>query len=487
MDNVRDMERRVKAELRWAPTLAEARTDLRERLSLSYREVCGEKEWPFLRKTIPFWMMPDLALANGLLTRLGDRCFGVTRANLIAAGFNIDTTSGASSILQLLAGAEFGLADETKRALGNGNWQESPFTIEYATVGDPVAFTLDPRCVVPALVGNEGSFAIRKMRYALPSDCANLLEMRNVTDRTKLVPVTAAQFAALDDRAGSTVTHFGPDDGQFTRFPPVLYPDTGVAEVGRNDLMYQRSNEPIRLDPPFTAVAAAGGSLPAATYRLFVSWWYAGRLGPPSREVSVTTTGGNATITVAALPRQEGATVLDTGRRLSLWMAAPEGPFYLVAFGIDPTNAGATFSVQQLPSNSASTTERAWRRRRWDEEYPGAYAYIRPWPRPAATTQFAIEYLQRPRLLIEEVDAPIEAAKGIDDVIVWRTVMRMAGSANSKTTFETAKAQHDVAYRALCRSQGQEERYRPQKGQIDAPSADGLGPFPDLTFNYDGP
>ena len=460
--NVKEMTERVEAELRWAPNIQVHRTNVKDVLTDCYRELAEAYAWPWMRRTHPLWVFPDLTIANADLTRVSARSFEVATGALETAGLYAAEDAGVSGEWKrYLAGAVLDLADATLRDQGDGNWPIAPFEIENAedsaTGGQDTILFLDPRASITSLTGNEGSFVIKFPRVQLPVDCANVVEIR-ASDKRLVPPVSYRDGLALAERSGSSPSLWWADTGLDLRTAEWRFPIgklTPAAPVARSVSAYGLRNDAIFDDPPLT-VQGAAGNLPSKTYEVFLAWWWAGRLSPASRKVRTRVTTGGIEIT-SALPAMPDTSY---GRRLTVWFGPEGGPYYLHAMLTTATTTTVA-DITDLPAQQLYQTVR------WDEAHPGGdYKYIRLYPRPATVERFEVTYIPILRPLRDETDEP-EFDSSFHDVLVWQATERLAAQSNATKRASTARTIANDRYRALRRRYGMHEAARTVRRGFD--------------------
>jgi hypothetical protein len=472
---LKEMVQGVRDELRLASTTLPAEREIRKLLSLEYQALAGEQAWSWLTKTTTIWMIPDLTIANGGLTRVNDRSFTVSQATIRAAVGTQDSLLGVDEFdfhRMLLTGAEFDLADTTLRSSGSGVWGRAPFEVEYVknSVGTVEQFWLDPRCRITALTGNEGSFIFRWPRYIMPADCARILRVQNFDDRSRLLALNEEQGGALVPTTGARPTHFWMDAaGLQPRRVPRDYPALGLDETdpaANDDAFGRRVRAPH--DQLWTVANTAGTAtateFPNGTYEIGIAWWYGNRWSPLSVKPLVIDQAlgyGNIVPTVLPSMMSAGAASSQYGRRLGVFASYNGGPFYLITQGGAADYTGVS-AITQNPL--ALHNPGAWKRH--DEMYvQGGYQYVRIWPRPTSLLRYEVTYHGRPRELIAPGDEP--ELPQHHDVIVLRAALRMLSRNDQPDAFRRVSALADVAYKRLCKRYAVEPHLRPQKGRVD--------------------
>lgn len=468
--NLEEISGRIANELDFEPDLVRYKREVYARVDSTYGGLVIERRWPWLVRQASLLVLPDVVVPNLELIHVPAtvRTFGLAASTLADTFSELD----ASAWMQLqsaMVGGELDLYDRSLRNKGAGNWPMAPFVIEGIApdIAGPI-FQLDPRCNVSSLTKDEGSFVLRFPRLLLPSDVDQVLTVFDEHEEP-LEALTADQAVERWIRnrpenappAGRPVA-YGSDEGFGLRFPPTVSPATHTATSGRANLspdLYQRANLPVREDPPFAATVAAGGNLLSGTrYRIAVCWWYAGRFGPLSKVLEVTTTVANKKIELAALPVLDSN---DYGRKLAVFVAeGVSGPFLLEGFQLIPTTA--TRTISERPDGLVD----GFRSVRYDEVYPGGpYQYIRLWPRTDVLREIRVRYNARPRRLLSANDEP-EFRPTFHEYLVWATLADIAGKHGSAAAHQrwTVKAQRWLD--KLSAHYQPEPRESFQKGQV---------------------
>lgn len=428
--NVDEIATRVGEQLDFEPDLVRYKREVRNRIDAVYSGLCVHSRWPWLQRQAVLLALPDVTIPNGSLAVATSRSFSVTAAALIAAGLYPAEDAGAFRELQgAMVGGELDLVDRSLRALGNGNWEEAPFIIDRITPSATTAqFFADPRCSMTAITGTEGSFSLRFPRQLLPADVD---ELTAVLDEEE-TPLRALSTEEAIDRfvrrrpvneptAGRPIA-YTPDDSAEIRLPSMVSPAMSELDTnqGARDF-YSRSNLPIREDPPFVATPVNTGSnalLANTRYRFCICWWYAGRFGPPSKVVEITTTGTMKAVTLSDLPVLSS---IQYGRNIAVFVAEGDsGPFILEGFQLVQTTATRDITTRPDALNEP------WRSVRLDEVYPGGpYQYLRLWPRTNVLREMRVKYHARPRRLLSVNDEP-EFKMPFHEYLVWATCMDIA-------------------------------------------------------------
>lgn len=460
----------VETELQYAPELLAWRKDVRNVVNRVYKSLARERKWPWLFRQKPLYGFPDLLVPEGATgiafsAGAGPRHFTILRSKLRdLLGFNATSAQLLTEELQQhLTGAELDVASGN-RYLGQGNWEKAPFVIERNLIVDPASgtaqleFWLDPRANITATDGTIGTFSLRFPRIRLPADCDQLL--------------------ALSDDQGNPLTALTPDQARAylrsttitAQYPSFLLEDGGFQPSGPDHLVPVNNFGGVRFDAhqalfarenwsfrnPFAVVAsvAVGTMAIGTTTRVFLSWYYGGRFGPPSATVEFVTTAqrGIRLTGLPLLPNTTGST--EYGRQIAVFMAEDEGAFFLRGIIDDPT----TTTFELLTSNTdVATMGEGLRFARWDEVYPnGPYQYIRLMPRPSKLTRFSLDYYGRPRELIEDTDAP-EFEEAYHPLLVWLAAIEIC------TRFGQGKVLPMWAAEAARLRAGLDTRYFPQK------------------------
>lgn len=428
--NLGQILKRVERELQYEPDLLAHREDFREVINEVYQVLARERSWPWLWRREPLWVLPDIELpfSEGVggvgvdLVSGQPRRFEVDKQALCAV-LGIDGGAWTAELQSKLLGAEFDLQDSTLRSEGDGTWERAPFVIEGSTVVPPdspsdMTVTLDPRCQIDSLNGSEGEgVVIRPRRIRLP---VALDELDSVLD-DQGIPLGMAS-----PRTERRLLDPNRQPGQ----PVAVLEDGGhIAGEGVNgfetEFAREIENWPVResfgLEDPDPMDS---GTIPSGTrVRVFLSWQYAGRLGPPSaiEEFEVGDIGSVLVTGIPVLPQTTGQ--IEYGRRITVWMAEEEGAFFYRGQHTDPTDD--TFLIDT--TNQEQNTAYRWTRLpRWDEQYPGGtYKYIRLYPHPDQLKQLTVQFWARARQLVEDTDSP-EFHEGYHDLIVWLACQQLA-------------------------------------------------------------
>jgi hypothetical protein len=483
----------VMDELRYASTVLAQEKEIKRAISLAYQELAEERAWSWLNKTTTLWMIPDLTVANGDLTRLNDRSFAVTQGVIRAAIGTEDALLGIDEFdfhRMSLTGAEFDLADLTKRSLGSGVWGRAPFEVEYVRgtgVGTQEQFWLDPRCRIAAITGNEGSFSFRFPRYRLPADCSRVERIHHWADRVPLTALDEESGAMLRPTTGSRPTHFWMDTvGLQPRRVPNDYPILALDEqdnAAMNDDAFGRRNRAPA--DHLWSVSSPNGivdttKFPNGQYEIGIAWWYGNRWSPMSvKSLEVDHSEGYGNIETAMLPTMMtgGVASEQYGRRLATFASYEGGPFYLIAQNGTAAFTGGAITQNPLVLHNPGT----WRRH--DEMYPPeGYQYVRVWPRPEVLTRFEVKYIARPRNLLGDGDVPELPTN--HDVIVYRAALRLMNRNDQGDAFVRTLRLERQAYARMCRRYGVEPHLRSTRGMIDDPA--GLSSWPTPNLNYNG-
>jgi hypothetical protein len=398
--NVRQIMSLVEEELRHSPNLGEWRNALRSKINSVNREFCGstEHKWPWMVRRQELIVYPDLELAlgagGGVFKKAGwgDRTFDIPIGLLRGAMY--ETTSSdmwREHQTALGYGAEVELADRTldppASAIDHGNWVYAPFAIELviptsgiAPAAANVTIQLDPRANITDLTGDEGNLAIRFRRRLLPADCSSLIAVRDENGRV-LRPLTPAQMAMSEtDRNRVGTPSYVLEDGGMERIAITAYPGVHVDLANNhpisNPFLWQQETWPVR--EVITVLSST-------RHRVFLSWFWGGRYGPPSRVAEYTSGVGENTIRISGfrLPPTSGANH-EYGRRLSVWMAealagssTEFGSYMLKGF------ITATATTYDILTSNANPADSRLRLPRWDEQYFDSLPkYIRIYPRP---------------------------------------------------------------------------------------------------------
>ncbi len=431
--NLGQMLRRVETELQYEPDLLAHRQDFREVINEVYQALARERSWPWLWRQEPLWVLPDIEFpfadteVGGITVTPVDLVTGQPRRfeidkQYVCSVLGIDTGAWTIELQSRLLAAEFDLIEPLKRSEGDGTWERAPFVVEAIGAVAPDSsndgtVTLDPRCDIDSLNGSEGEgVVIRPRRIRLPAglDELDALLDANGVPLAFASPRTARNLLDPNRPAGS---------------PMVALEDGGmIAGEGVNQFETEFAREienwPVRERFTLTDGDPSSGDLtPGVTVRVFLSWSYAGRLGPPSEivELVVPDSGVVKVTGIPVLPETTG--VVEYGRHISVWMAEGEGAFFYQ--GLHTTPATATFEID-TPNSAATTVYRWTRRPRWDEQYTGStYKYVRLYPHPSALTQLTCQFWARARQLIEDTDSP-EFHEAYHDLIVWLACKQLA-------------------------------------------------------------
>lgn len=463
--NLGEIRAAVEIELQYAPELLAWRNDIRAVVNRVYQNLSRERKWPWLYRTEGFWALPDLTFPAGVFTLSSNpRTLLLDRLQLqLVLGLTNATKGSLTEYIQLqLEGAELDIASGI-RTVGDGNWERAPFVIERTNLlgpDSPVAgvfqIALDPRCSILSINGTEGPMKISFPRMRLPRDCDSLETIRDDQGQP-LVPLSPELARLyLRDRtiAAQNPSYILEDGGHEATMPRALIPvnTSGGVRFDASDFLAQRENWPVR--QAFTLGAGAAGTIASGTaVRVFLSWNYAGRWGPPSPVGSLTVGGaGSVRVTgIPLLPQTSG--LFEYGRRIGVFMAEGEGAFFFRGFQQSATLN--TFDV--LTSNDDVTAmDEGLRFARWDELYPGGpYQYVRLTPHPVGMKRYTVEYLGRPRQLVEDTDSP-EFAEPFHNLVVWLACIEMCTRFGGGKVLPLFAANADRIQRQL------ETRYMPQ-------------------------
>lgn len=479
--NFLEIRTAVENELQHRPTVLAHREDARVVVNRVYKAFLGEKKWPFLLRREPIYSFPDLTIPNASLTLAAGWNGGsggrtVEVPSLFGNIFPAVDEQQYQQFERFLSGAELTLADMTLRGAGgsSNNWELAPFTIEMVVPMNLVdgvhRLQLDPRARFSALSVNSGDYLLKFPRVLLPATCRSVVALRDDQGRPLRAVMPGEQRGAiLEERHSSgTPRWFLEDGGAELRLPPWLHINhpTSAADNPRSPFAYERETWPMR--ETVSAVFATGG---AGTYasgsrvRAFCCWYWAGRFGPPSNIVDITATAPASHVNVTGYPTlpSVSGTNVEFGRRVAIFLADGEGAFFLRAFVNNPASTTFTFNTDNLNNGTANMP--GLRFPRWDELYPGGpYQYLRIWPRPSAIHRFELEYLARPRELIEDTDSP--EFDGDHDVIVWLTVAELLASPRYNADPRPALAMADKYARPLIARNFPQDRYDLTRGQI---------------------
>lgn len=473
----------VGQQLEYEPDLLVHRTDIRHRVNRVYQRFARSQPWPWLQRRANLWTFPDFETDGFDIPPggTGVRTLAIDEADLTGTMYPAEDLGAFDYVQSQLEGAEIELADPSLRDQGNGNWELAPFVIERVVpeVSGAVLVYLDPRANIDTFPGTEGSIAVRFPRYRLPVDLDRLIAIRDPDGDPLTALPPALERRLVNNLVVPSVPGFLLEDrGHEPRFGPLVRPGVsiGVTPVNpdQNLDIFQRENQPIR--QTIAAAAAAGGSLTAdTTYQVFASWWYSGRFGPPSNTVEVTTTSVNKSINVSNLPVMPS---LDYGRVVALFIREGEGAFYLADFQLICTTA--TKSITQMP-----TGQEAVRPVRWGEVYPGNYQYVRLFPRPTVMSKYVVEYIAKPRQLIEDTDQP-EFDQAYHELLVYMTAADFASKVGGDMQRNMLSEVNRLSKQLNAGTVPQMRYAGHQKGMIGSASGT-LQPFigPDIDWNPD--
>jgi hypothetical protein len=222
------------------------------------------------------------------------------------------------------------------------------------------------------------------------------------------------------------------------------------------------------------AILLGATSVRASTkHRVFLSWFWSGRFGPPSNVMEVTTTDAGSILRVSGIkPLPTSGANIEYGRRLSVWMAEGEaGAFCLKGFVTD-----SAASSYDIVTNNDNPNNSQLRLPRWDEHYyDGLPKYIRIYPRPSAFARYTIEYRAFPRELIEDSDAP--EIDGPHEILAWLAAAELI----EQTGRDASRARAQVARfeRMMLGKANKAEHYPIRFGQV---AGDVAGPFDGASF-----
>lgn len=477
MPNVEELRERLGDQLQYAPDLKAYRKDARRILSDANEAIQLAHVWPWRRKKRALWVFPDVSIANANWSIAAGRAFSINAATVLSGKmYAAEDAAVGARFQEQLTQAELDLEDRSKRALGTGNWQDAPFAVVDATTGTG-ALTLYPdhRAGITAKTGAEGNLVLRWRRYLMPAECSEVLGIVD-DDNRPLTAVTAANVRRLAvdrDATGQRPTHFFTDGGFDTRHQAQPSFENNGWD-GRSEQQYETENEPIRSDPPFVATAtntAPNGLLASTEYRVIVCWYYGGRYGPPSKVVTVSTTSANKAIALTGLP----APPANYGRQLAFFLAEGEGAFYLTGYKDSATYDIASRVIDQTAD---------YRTVRWDDVNPdGPYTYVRPWPRSDTYRRLEVEYVARPRQLLEDTDVP-QLPKEFHLAVLHQAILLMGTRHEGESLKATHAALLNEVMGRLTARHAPQLRYVPQKGMIDL----GGREFPRLTsVTWKGP
>lgn len=492
--NLRRLMEIVQDQLSHRPDTAEWRRKLVEKLDAVNRRFCGDPEydWPWMRRiaTLPMYPDIDMPLGVGGMTRKigwGARTFDIPLSRLDGVMY---PESEASLWLEhhqaFEQGGEVLLADRSLDPVPGlteyGNWAYAPFAIEYAIPTSGIApspanvtIQLDPRAYVPALSGAEGNVRIRWPRRLLPADCASVIAVRDASGR-RLRPMDQAQLSLSEadrDRIGEPV-YMLEDYGVDLRALPRAHPSSAMAATPHHThspYSWERENWSVEETPSIALFTDGGSTVKTNTaHYVIVSWYYAGKYGPPSRPLYIkTTTTNGIRLSNLKMPPASGAQ-FEYGRRLSVWMREGElGPYVLKGFVTDPS--AVTYDI--ITNNGAPSDQRL-RMPRWDEHYyDDMPKYIRIYPRPGSFQRYEVEYRAHPRALLSDVDVP--EIDGPQSIIAYLAASELAASMGGDPGPSLSLAAQDL--RKLLARAGLADRTERRLGQVGVPSSmDGFDP-----------
>lgn len=398
----------VERELRYSPSTVGWKEDRNTVIDRVYQTLLNSRDWPFLVRREPVVAFPDVAITP---TRTGNRSFTCTVVDLVAAGLYENEGTNDIILQAFMTGGEVHVGAEAALGSTTNNWSSAPFVIEHVEVSTTVPeFWLEPRASLTTAFAGDEELTIRFPRIKLPSDCAQVQALWDDDGRPIqfLNGAQAQDLLRTTEPAASTPRYALEDAGFEYRLPFV--PFGSQDRVDR----YHQSNMVVR-EPAFTCTAGSGGSLPAGNWEVAIAWAYAGRIGPLTEAVEVTT-AASGKITVANLPVFGSD---EFGRRLRVFLrnADTRGAWYLEATRTDQT-------VTSLEITSRAGASAPWQQMRYDDE-AGPYTYLRLWPRPERFRRMVVEYLHRPRALAEPSDTPI-LPEATHPVLVWLACQELA-------------------------------------------------------------
>lgn len=484
MRKLSDLEARVKLELKGVPNIAKNRANIRDAINETYRKVCAEHPWPWLIQSRPWTQLPDTAIAvlqddgetmNVSLNGIREL---VTVVSVFGDAWDMDLTGAANAaepvadLLSNLLGATVELEDPTLATSGDGNWHLAPFEVWTSQVNlyvdsGTVQLGLDPRAMIQAMTGAEGSVVVRFPRHLLPADIEQVLEVWDVEQDPprRLMPWTQDQARRVDLNETGDPVYFWFDEPMRPKYPHRGVSATAFAAVRRDRnagwLYGSQMDPPVQYNgEPITVATGTSGSLAAGEYTVFFTWMAAGRIGPPSDPVTLTLAGANDQIVVSNVPNQDPGSpkvphMDQYAYALLTWVSKDDGPFYLhqdvpsdVADVLEKVLADDPLVDPNPDGQFTIDSHVLWSRPhsavRWDEANNGPiHRYLSVWPRPTRVRRMEYRAIIRPRDLLAPTDVPL-LPSGFEDLLVWGAVAQIASVQNGD---DGTKGRAEAAYR----------------------------------------
>lgn len=510
VDNLGDVMVQVEDVLSYYPDSADWRKKLRSTINRVYQEICGEEDWDFLYKDVPFWLMPDLELDNDQAITAdglgGTTTREVTVSSIVLPGFlgQFGTANFTVQITSIMEGATFDVIDyETAVTDTVSEWFFGPFVIEEAQPAGTKDFiiTLDPMAKLDLFQSGNGDYTgqyrIRWDHYRLPPDCHEVISLYEPENARILEPWGANEMrrANLKEQKGTPSIYYR-TNGHVQRRAQSSH--SGLNPLGSwpgqqfpGELTGRMNENPGEV-PVGVSANVTGGELDVGSkYRVFYSWYFAGRYSAPSPVLEVTIGAGHNGITLTEMPTPAIYASTDPdkiGRKLTVWVSRPEGAFYLSNI-IDPTDPPTTTDdvKADYPKGVASVGSPAYPVMsptilRWDDVYQGPYQYISVYPRPTVPTRHHLSYKKIPRPLIEDADAP-EMDRPFRSILVHAAIVELAPAAKGDSLKQTHAQLYEKVLKAMRRKHLTGVRRSVQKGRIDRHRGRVRYPTPD----YKGP
>lgn len=476
--NLRQIVAAVENELQYAVETERHREDFRARVNDVYKALCRSRRWPWLYRKAALWVLPDLAIDHTLVNQPfpveGPRAFEISRSGLYLA-MGLTQNELTAHMLGQFANGQLDIADRTQ---GDGNWEKAPFVIESFQVVPPDAsivgfptlrFVLDPRAEIDSIDDTEGEWLFSFPRVQLPVEL-DALECIRDEDGNVLRSVTPQEerLYLTQQLAGGTPYYVLEDYGfdMTGGFQLAAQNVHGGAAFEHTPFAYQTENWPLEETIALATLDPTTGNVAVGTVmRVFASWYYSNRFGPPSNiaEFTVDDFQGVKVTGLPVLP-DTGSGTFEYGRRVAIFAAEGEGAFYFRGFV--PTATATTFNITE-PQTSSTAYDIGLRLPRWDELYPGQYQYIRVNPRADTVQRLTCEYWKRPRELIQDTDVP-EFHEAFHRLLVWMTVEELVGGRyGGDPAFRRLQVLREKEERALVtRYFPKEQNQERQKGMI---------------------
>lgn len=470
----------VETELQYAPDLAKHRADFRNVINRVYQDLGRERDWPWLYRRAPLWVLPTFEVATGgggvtLTIGGGPRSFSLPR-NLFRSALGFTSNQQLTAHLQsLLAGGQVDIASGD-RTVGDGNWEKAPFVIERVQFVSPdsgattIGFDLDPRCSISSFLGTEGNLEFSFPRHRLPNDLDELIAIRDDqgNEMRALLPQQEREYLVRDVEGQSPA--YVLEDGGFVPNEGFILGQSGShggAVFEHTPFNNQTENWPVRETFTVGASVAVGTMAVGTKVRLMLSWYYSGRFGPPSEVVEFTVTDQRG-VRITGIPLLPQTTAThEYGRRVAVFMAEGEGAYFFR--GLHTSATANTFEITE-PNTSATAADVGLRLPRWDELYPGRYQYVRLYPAPNRLVRLELEYHARPRTLVEPTDAP-EFHEPYHPLLVWLAVQWLAARFADEPTLKRATFEVQRIRGALDAKYPRPRHTGRQKGMIGRPRA----------------